>query len=29
MARAKQVEEATQVGSGAIASINNIFRAIN
>jgi hypothetical protein len=28
MARAKQIEEPTQVGSGAIASINNIFMRI-
>jgi hypothetical protein len=28
MARAKQVEEPTQVGSGAIASINNIIMRI-
>jgi hypothetical protein len=28
MAKAKQIEEATQVGSGAIASINNIFMRI-
>jgi hypothetical protein len=28
MARAKQIEEPTQVGSGAIASINNIIMRI-
>jgi len=28
MAKAKQIEEATQVGSGAIASINNIIMRI-
>jgi hypothetical protein len=28
MARAKQIEEPTQVGSGAIASINNILMRI-
>lgn len=28
MAKVKEVEEATQVGSGAIASVNNIFMRI-